>query len=123
MYTAQGQYDEAISVTRQSVELSGRNPQALAALGHAYGKSGERRKALDLLEELKERSKDEHVSSVWLAYIHVGLGNTDEAMEALTKAWYDREPWVAFVNVWPALDPFRSEPRFQDLVNRMNFPE
>ncbi len=51
------------------------------------------------------------------------LEENDEALAWLERAYQDRNPWLPFMQVEPRLDPLRSDPRFQDLVRRMNFPE
>ena len=57
------------------------------------------------------------------ALIHLGLGDNDAALGWLEKAYQDRNSWMVYTNVSPQLDPLRSDPRFQDLLRRMNFPE
>jgi TolB-like protein/DNA-binding winged helix-turn-helix (wHTH) protein/Tfp pilus assembly protein PilF len=122
-YEAKGMYKEAIAELQQATELSGRAPQTVAALGHAYAKSGQTQEALQLLGELEERSKREYIAAVRLAHIKVGLGDTNQALRLLEKSYRDREPWIGYVKVWPAFDPLRTHPRFQDLLKQMNFPQ
>lgn len=55
--------------------------------------------------------------------MYVSLGKRDEALESLEKANEERSYLFLFVKVDPYLDPLRSDPRFQDLLRRMNFPE
>jgi len=43
-------------------------------------------------------------------------------MEWLEKAYQNRSHDIVFSKVWPQFDPLRSDPRFQDLLRRMNFP-
>jgi len=43
-------------------------------------------------------------------------------MEWLEKAYRNRDHDMSFCKVWPHLDPLRSDPRFQDLLRRMNLP-
>lgn len=45
------------------------------------------------------------------------------ALEWLEKAYEDREPRMAYLKVDPIFDPLRSDPRFRDLLRRMNFPK
>jgi len=44
-------------------------------------------------------------------------------MEWLEIAYQERNPWMVYLQVESRLDPLRSDPRFQDLLRRMNFPE
>ena len=56
----------------------------------------------------------------WRASYYAWLGEKDLAIEWLTKAIDERYHGVAFTNVSPAYDPLRDDPRFQDLLRRMN---
>lgn len=52
-----------------------------------------------------------------------GLGETDEALQWLEKAFADRDSmllWLKDSSAWKGL---QSEPRFQALLRRMNFPD
>jgi hypothetical protein len=52
----------------------------------------------------------------------VGLGDKQQALAWLEKAYEDRTFFMVNLKVEPELDPLRSAPRFQDLLRRMNFP-
>ena len=69
-----------------------------------------------------KRSDDETVGTYGIAIIHAGLGEKDQAFEWLEKAYEVRDLGMVFLKVDPTLDPLRSDPRFQDLLRRMNFP-
>jgi hypothetical protein len=56
-----------------------------------------------------------------LAINYAALGEKDEAFAALNKAFANRETLLAGIKVDPRLDPLRSDPRFQELVQRMGF--
>ncbi|MEE8200993.1 MAG: hypothetical protein V3R29_07465 [Candidatus Acidoferrales bacterium] len=93
----------------------------VTALGHTYAVAGKRSEARKILEELKEGSKRENVSPYYIAGMHAGLGEKEQALEWLEKAYEERE--VAGAKVDPWFDPLRSDPRFHSLLRRMNFPE
>ena len=67
--------------------------------------------------------RDRYGLAYGFAVIQNGLGEIDEAFEWLERAYQDRNAWMVFLQVVPWLDPLRSDPRFQDLLRRMNFPE
>jgi len=122
-YEQTGMLTEAIGEMEQAVTLSPDFIEHRWMLGHAYavaGKTAEARKVLDDLHSLAEKR---YVLPFGFAVIHTGLGENDEALEWLEKAYQDRNGWMVFMQVVPWLDPLRSDPRFQDLVRRMNFPE
>ncbi len=61
--------------------------------------------------------------SPWnVALVYAGLNQTDQALEWLEKAHDERHACMVWLNKYPLLDPLRSDPRFQALLRRMNFP-
>jgi len=50
-------------------------------------------------------------------------GKKDEVLEALNKCYEDRFEYMCWLKVDPLYDSVRSDPRFQALLRRMNFPE
>lgn len=69
---------------------------------------------------MKETSKKEYVSSYDIALIYLGSGDKDLAFARLERAYEERCPTLEFLKVEPSLDPLRSDPRFTDLLRRMN---
>jgi len=57
------------------------------------------------------------------AVIYAALGDKEQALQWLEKGYKEHSPTLYFLKIDPALDPLRSEPRFQDLTRRMKFPE
>ena len=57
-----------------------------------------------------------------LAYVYAGLGEHDQAIEWLERAREKRDDALTYLAVLSCFDPLRSDPRFQDLLRRMNFP-
>ena len=57
-----------------------------------------------------------------IAYVHIGLGETDRAFEWLEKALEARDWQMALLNVEPLFDDLRSDPRFAALVERVGLP-
>ena len=58
-----------------------------------------------------------------IAMIYMRLGQKELCFEYLEKAYEERSPRLSLINVEPRLDALRDDPRFQDLLRRMNFPE
>ena len=73
-----------------------------------------------MLGELKYLSNRKYVSAYDIALIHLGLGEKDQAFAWLERAYEERCPTLEFLKVEPSLDPLRSDPRFADLLRRMN---
>lgn len=119
VYEAKGMHDEAIRALEKSNFLIGRTPAPLAMMGHAYATSGRKAEAQKILTELNEMSRQMYVSSYDLAILYVGLGDKEQALEQLAKAYEDRAGWIIYLKVEPIFDPIRSDPRFNDLIVRM----
>jgi TolB-like protein/tetratricopeptide (TPR) repeat protein len=122
-YEQMGDYDKAITEFRGAIAQSESSPPLLSALGHAYAVSGERAEARKLLRQLEGRSNKEYVPPHLIARLCAGLGEMDESVDWLEKAYDERVGDLVFLKVDPVYDGLRSHPRFQDLVRRMNFPE
>ncbi|UCD24628.1 MAG: protein kinase [Gemmatimonadota bacterium] len=119
-YERAGMYDDAKASLEEAIVLSTNSAYAVAALGHVHAVSGEKREAERLLAELEARAKTDYVSPVAFVTLHIGLGNTDMALDWLHKAHEERRGWLVYLKVEPLLDPLRDEPRFHSLLERMN---
>jgi len=121
-YQQQGRFDEAIAALQKARGIEDQIAVPLGELAHAYAGSGRKAEARQALAELLERSKRGHVSKYIIATVYAALGDKNEALNRLEQAYAERSWYLAFLKVDPELDSLRSEPRFQDLVRRMNFP-
>jgi predicted Zn-dependent protease len=95
---------------------------ASAVIARAYALSGRRAEAQRTLDELLARSKHSHVSNYSLASVYAALGDKGRALDLLEKSFAERSQFFDFIKSDPEMDSLRSEPRFQELVRRMNFP-
>ncbi len=116
VYEQKGTYEEALAELQKARALSPETPYILAGLGHCYGVMGRRSEAQKLLEELRALSRRRHVKSLDFAFVHIGLGDKERALQELKKAVAEREGWIGYLSVDPVYDPLRSAPRFQALV-------
>jgi tetratricopeptide (TPR) repeat protein len=87
-----------------------------------YAKSGDRHKALEILNEFVKRSNQEYVPALNFAQIYAGLGDNEQALAWLDKACNERAVWIPFLNVDLKFDPLRTNPRFQELLKKVGFP-
>jgi len=55
-----------------------------------------------------------------VAILHAQLGEKDQAFEWFEKAYEERDGGLIFLNINRSSDPLRDDPRFQDLLLRMN---
>jgi eukaryotic-like serine/threonine-protein kinase len=121
-YLQKSMYVEGIAECEKELVTSPNNTWVLAELGYAYGVAGRRVEAQKVLGQLNELSKEKYVSPFAAAQIYAGIGEKDKTFEWLEKAYEDRSIGSSFVNVKvdPIFDPLRSDPRFADLLRRMN---
>ena len=117
-YEEKGMFDKAIADLESASDSEG-GPSFLGALGHAYAVAGKKAEARMILRDLKESSAKRYFPPYQLALIHVGLGEKEEALNLLEKAYEERYPWLMHLAVEPRLDPLRSEPRFKTLLTRI----
>src|SRR5262245_40257864 len=117
-YAASGRFDEAIAVSEKAAALS-RTPGAVGFLGMCYGLAGRTAEANKILSELLELNRRRYVTPPALANVYIGLGDKDQAFFWLEKAYRDRSYYLAYLKVFPADDPLRSDPRLDDLLRRM----
>ena len=122
-YALNKQFDEGVAASRKAVELSERAPGALGMLGLVYALAGQRDEANKILNELLELNKRRYVTPAAVANVYIGLGNKDQAFVWLEKAFQERSNYLAYLKVFPVLDPLRSDPRFTDLVHRVGLPD
>jgi tetratricopeptide (TPR) repeat protein len=113
-----GNYIEALEECRK-LELL---PQPSWKIGVIYGIIGEEEKANEILDHYLERSENEFVWHASIFFIYAALNNKDAAFEWIEKTYEEREAWLVLLQAEPMYDNIRSDPRFQDLVERMNFP-
>jgi hypothetical protein len=58
-----------------------------------------------------------------LAEIYIGLGEKEQALASLEKAYADRSMYLTFLKVDPQFDSLRSDPRYKDLLRRVGLPQ
>jgi TolB-like protein/Tfp pilus assembly protein PilF len=116
---AADQIREALAQSEEAVRLSANRCPYTAHLGYEYARAGDSHRASAVLHELRERSRTEYVSPYYFALIHIGLNQSDLAFEWLEKAYGERTARLTGELFERLFDPFRSDPRFQDLVRRI----
>ena len=75
-----------------------------------------------ILEDLLKRRADEYIAGTLLVHVSLGVGEYEQAISWLEKAAEERDGLLPYINLGFWYDPLRSDPRFQALLSRMNFP-
>jgi TolB-like protein/Tfp pilus assembly protein PilF len=118
IYVEKGEFDKAI----QEFHKMGNSPHGLGHLGNAYARAGRKAEARTILPKLREHVDKSGIGRYEIALIYAGLKNSDQAFEWLERAYQVRDKGLTYMMVDPCLDPLRSDPRFQTLIQRVGFP-
>jgi len=129
-HLADGDFGAAIRTAEEWVQVS---PEAFPRLmlARANAKAGERDKAREILDSTREVFGEERLSIADLASVRVELGEIDEAFQAFESGLAKREWTMMWLRVLPYLPfnaksrewaQFRKDPRYWDLMRRMNWP-
>jgi TolB-like protein/Tfp pilus assembly protein PilF len=118
-YEQKGEVEKAIEEFKKAYALE-ENAIVLGFLGHAYALAGNREEAEKKLKELEELAKRIYVPPFSMGLICTALGDTTVAFEWFEKAYVARNEWLNWWKVAPVIDSLRADPRFQDLLRRLN---
>jgi TolB-like protein/Tfp pilus assembly protein PilF len=119
-YNAKGMYAESLAIAEKSLDSE---MPFLSDAALAYAKTGQREKALAIIERWKEGEKKKYVMNYWIAVAYAALGDKDHAFAELEKAYQHRDWFLQRMKVDPFMDPLREDPRFGEMLRRINLPE
>jgi Flp pilus assembly protein TadD len=117
-YEHTGKVIDAITEWSKASELSS-SPVMLSCLGHAYASAGKQIEARKALGELKKLSEQRFVPAWAMAAIYVGLGDKEQALIWLERAYEDKSESFIELKADAKFDPLRSDPRFVNLLRRV----
>ncbi|MDQ4122174.1 MAG: protein kinase [Acidobacteriota bacterium] len=120
-YVQKGDFSAAL-IELQKAWSGAEDSIILTLTGYTEAVAGNYGEAKRRLESLKSLSKIKYVPAFEMAIIYVGLGEKEEAFKWLEKAYQEHSVWLPWLGVDPKFDEFRSDPRFQDLLNRVGLP-
>ena len=116
----QGSYGAAISAFRKAAELSGNAPLVLGWLGMTLARSGDCSAGRNVLAGLQAAATQMYILSTSFAWIHLGLGEIEQAFTWMERAIEERDPIIVPIKTYPFFDPLRTDPRFNALLRKMN---
>jgi adenylate cyclase len=122
-YVQKSMYKEATTEFEKALVTNPGNPYVLSELGYALALAGKKAEAQKALDQLNELAKQKYVPAGYRVMIYAGLGEKDKALEWLEKSYeehYVVGDGTADIKVDPVFDSLRSDPRFRDLLRRMN---
>lgn len=120
-YHQKGMYEEALEIWKRSYEARD-DQEAEDALVRGYEEGGYSGALSSVAELLIERSRTTFVTPWQIGTLYTRAGKKDKALEWLEKAFEARDGNLIYLSVDPIFDVLRNEPRFRDLLRRMNLP-
>jgi eukaryotic-like serine/threonine-protein kinase len=121
-YLAKGMYEEALAAAQRATSLSGNEPQRIVGLGRAYALADRPTDALNVLGQLRAQANVRYVPPYFFAVIYAALNEKDEAFGWLDKAVSEHDHYLVWLKVDRAVDPLRSDPRFQAMLQEVGLP-
>ena len=121
-YVQQGRLEEAIEEFKFIYKMDEEAYIALGFMGYAYALNGQRAEAETLLSILQDIAERKYISPYSLLLIHLAIGPLERVFQLLEQLYQERNDWLVWLKVSPELKNVRNDPRFQDLLRRIGFP-
>lgn len=118
-YLEKGLLGEAIAELQGTLNLN-KSREAAALLGYALAASGRTDEARETLEEFREAAHHGYVDPAFVALIHLGLKEQEQAFDYLERAFEDQSAWLGLLKISSLFDSLRSDTRFQSLLRRID---
>ncbi len=122
-YLKLGRTAEGIANLEKAVELSKRAGVRLRGLGYGYAVTGKRTQAIAIAKKMEEKYEKKEATGQYVAAVYAGLGDKDKAFEWLEKDFHARQGFLGDIKWRIHFESLRADPRFKDLLKRMNLPE
>ena len=116
-----GSTKEAIKQNEIANALMGDSFFARLAEAESYAADGQTRIAIEKVKELEQLSTDRYVSPYQIALVYCYLKDNEKAIGYLQKAADIKEAWLNWMGVDPVLDPLRSDPRFEEILENIGY--
>jgi tetratricopeptide (TPR) repeat protein len=111
-----GLAEEAILSRQRAVEIVPWWPMGAGLLASAYYKSGDHEHSQEWARKITDLNNNPYGSAIFRA----AAGEGDAVFEALDEAHRQRDVFLLHIQGLPFFDPYRADPRFQDLLRKMN---
>jgi DNA-binding SARP family transcriptional activator/Tfp pilus assembly protein PilF len=118
-YFLSGRKAEGLAELERAVAVAPENTLWLGQLGQAYAMAGDVEKARGTLRELEQRTRSAYVSPYHFAYVYIGLGDFEQAMDLLERAVAERTGPAYSIKGSFLLTPLHTHRRFHALLRQM----
>jgi TolB-like protein len=92
-------------------------------LGYAYGATGDRARAMAVIDELNHKSLHGYVPPFNLAIVYLGMGDRERALDGLEQAYSAHSQLLCWLKMDRIFDPLRKEPRFIELLKKVHLDQ
>lgn len=114
-----GEYDQAVEEAKRGREMFGQQSPPKLNLASIYARAGKREEAVKLLEEVQSASAKSYVPPTFVAMVKFELGERDEAIGWLERAYREHDEILLYFREFPWLAKFRSDPRWLEIERKM----
>ncbi|MEP7212395.1 MAG: protein kinase [Acidobacteriota bacterium] len=116
-----GRTQDAIVEIEKAKELMGNSVFSLLAEAECCAANGDGETADRKIADLLEMSRDRYVSPYQMALIYCYRGEKEMALASLENALEKKEAWLNYLGIEPAFDPIRSDPRFDEILEKVGY--
>jgi eukaryotic-like serine/threonine-protein kinase len=121
VYVQNKLFNEALAELEKAKRERKSDPILIYSTGMVYAAQGKRTEALQIIKELEEMSGTTLGQAHWIAKVYAALNEKEQALRSL-EGGTAAEVIAAFYKDEPVWDTIRGDPRFGDLLRRMNIP-
>jgi Flp pilus assembly protein TadD len=118
-YICSNMFDPGIEAMQKSVTLDGIDPGLSPELAYAYARMGRADDARQILRNLLVLAQQAPVPPGYIAIVSAALGEREQALAWLEKAYSQHSPMMTWLKTDPRFDSIRQDPKFQDLMRRV----
>jgi tetratricopeptide (TPR) repeat protein len=123
IYDQKHMFPEAIAEGKQAAALSGDDTWMLLELAHTYLLAGKKTEMQNCLSRVASLSSGGTLPDVGTTVeIYAELGQIDRALQLLDSQYRRREGGLILLNADPCCNSLKSDPRFQQLLQRIGLP-
>ncbi len=120
-YNAKGMYKESLAVSEKAQNVTSYQSRAQRGISYAIG--GQRDEAMRIVNEWKEAEKEGYAMVYWLAATYAQLGDKDSTFAELERSYQHRDWFLQRLKTDPFMEPLRGDPRYKEMLERLNLPE
>jgi len=117
-YREKKMYKQALNEFEVARTQSNDSPALLGLYGHALAISGDKPGAQHVLVQLQQISRQRYVPALYFAAVYTGLGDLNQSLRFLHKAYEEKSDRLVYLGVDPIADPLRGSPQFQSLMKQ-----